>query len=147
MSQLSHSSCIRSVLLDHKLEVDGIIFHEHKELETTINEEGNKESVLSHTRAIGDRVYKAQQRVIDGEVREETCETQMAPEEIEDFKNEWDEKWQPSIVEKSTGIMRTFFKKLAKPKWRKLKISGMNGMKPSIEIIIDFDGEILVLLF
>ena len=36
----------------------------------------------------------------------------MAPEEIEDFKNEWDEKWQPSIVEKSTGIMRTFFKKL-----------------------------------
>ena len=112
MSQLSHSSCIRSVLLDHKLEVDGIIFHEHKELETTINEEGNKESVLSHTRAIGDRVYKAQQRVIDGEVREETCETQMAPEEIEDFKNEWDEKWQPSIVEKSTGIMRTFFKKL-----------------------------------
>ena len=126
MSQLSHSSCIRSVLLDHKLEgqprqprqprqpmeVDGVIFHEHKELETTINEEGNKESVLSHTRAIGNRVYKAQQRVIDGEVREETCETQMAPEEIEDFKNEWDEKWQPSIVEKSTGIMRTFFKKL-----------------------------------
>ena len=112
MSQLSHSACIRSVLLDHKLEVDGIIFHEKKELETTINEEGNKESVLSHTRAIGDRVYKAQQRVIDGEVREETCETQMAPEEIEDFKNEWDEKWQPSIVEKSTGIMRTFFKKL-----------------------------------
>ena len=101
MSQLSHSSCIRSVLLDHKLEVDGIIFHEHKELETTINEEGNKESVLSHTRAIGDRVYKAQQRVIDGEVREETCETQMAPEEIEDFKNEWDEKWQPSIIEDS----------------------------------------------
>ena len=113
MSQLSHSSCIRSVLLDHKLEVDGIIFHEHKELKTTINEEGNKESILSHTRAIGDRVYKAQQRVIDGEVKEETCETQMTtPEEIEDFKNEWDEKWQPSIVEKSTGIMRTFFKKL-----------------------------------
>ena len=99
---MSHS------LLDQELEVDGIIFHEHKELETTIN----KESILSHTRAIGDRVYKAQQRVIDGEVREETCETQMAPEEIEDFKNEWDEKWQPSIVEKSTGIMRTFFKKL-----------------------------------
>ena len=105
-------SCIS--MLDHKLEVDGIIFHLHTELETTINEEGNMESVWSHTRAIGDRVYKTQQRftVIDGEVREETCETQMAPEEIEDFKNEWDEKWQPSIVEKSTGIMRTFFKKL-----------------------------------
>ena len=125
MSQLSHSSCIRSVLLDHKLTVDGVIFHEHKELETTINKEGNKESVLSRTRAIGDRVYKLQQRVIDAtlcrfcgwslkkkEVREETCTTQMALEEIEDFKNEWDEKWQPSIVEKSTGIMRTFFKKL-----------------------------------
>ena len=104
--------CSCFFLLDHKLEVDGVILHEHKELETTINKEGNKESVLSHTRAIGNRVYKVQQRVIDGEVREETCETQMAPEEIEDFKNEWDEKWQPSIVEKSTGIMRTFFKKL-----------------------------------
>ena len=71
---LCHSSCIRlSFLHDHKLEVDGIIFHEQKELETTFNEEGNKESVLSHTRAIGGRVYKAQQRVIDGEMREETC--------------------------------------------------------------------------
>ena len=100
MSQLSHSSCIRSVLLDHKLEVDGIIFHEHKELETTINEEGKKESVLSHTRSIGDQIFLAQQRVIDGKVREETCKTQnLAPEEIEDFKNEWDEKWQPSIVD------------------------------------------------
>ena len=112
MSQLSHSSCIRSVLLDHKLEVDGIIFHEHKELETTINEEGNKESVLSHTRAIGDRVYKAQQRVIDGEVREETCETQMAPEEIEDFMNEWDEKWPELHLMHAAWVdSRTFFKK------------------------------------
>ena len=98
--------------LDQELEIDGIIFHQLKEIETTINEEGNEENVLSLTRAIGDRVYKEQKKFIDEEVREETCETQMAPEEIEDFKNEWDEKWQPSIVEKSTGIMRTFFKKL-----------------------------------
>ena len=94
---MSHSSCICSLFLDQKLEIDGIIFHELKTLETTINEEGDEESVWSLTRAIGDRVYKVQQRVIDGEVREDTCETQMAPEEIEDFKNEWYEKWKPSI--------------------------------------------------
>ena len=41
-------------------------------------------------------------------MREETCHYQISPEEIEDFKNEWDEKWQPSIIEKSTGIMRSY---------------------------------------
>ena len=99
MSQLSHSSW-REVT-DLELEVEGIIFHKHKELETTINEEGNEESVLSLTRAIGDRVYTVQQRVIDGVVTEETCETQMSPEEIEDFKNEWDEKWPSGNDEES----------------------------------------------
>ena len=92
-------SRIKMAAQEKKLVVDGISFHEHKEVKTTING-GKKETVISHSRAIGDRVYKTQQRVIDGEVRETTCQMgQMGPREFEDFKNEWDEKWQPSIVD------------------------------------------------
>ena len=108
MSQTSH----RSVLLDHKLVIDGVTFHEHKELETIINEDGIHESSVSHTRAIGNRNYMAKQRIIDGVVEDETSETQMSPEEIDYFKKEWEEKWHPSIAERSTGIMTSFFKKL-----------------------------------
>ena len=91
----------RSASHEKKLVIDGILFHEHIEVKSTING-GKKETVLSHTRAIGDRVYKTQQRVIDGEVRETTCQMgQMGPEEFEDFKDEWFEKWQPSIIEDS----------------------------------------------
>ena len=71
MSSASH----RSILLDHKLVIEEVIFHEHKELETNINEEGIQESILSHTRAIGDRQYVVSQRNIRGEVLEETNET------------------------------------------------------------------------
>ena len=43
---------------------------------------------------------------IDGE---ETIETTMAPEELDDFKMEWDTKWNPSITE-SNGFIDSFFK-------------------------------------
>merc|ERR1711997_1127019 len=63
-------------------------------------------------KAIGERKYTVNQKFIDGEAQEETIETKMSQEEIEEFKKEWIEKWQPSIVEKSSGIMANFFKKL-----------------------------------
>ena len=33
--------------------------------------------------------------------------------DVDDFKIEWDQKWHPSIAERSTGIMTSFFKKLS----------------------------------
>ena len=103
MSQLSSS------YIGSELEVDGVKYCEEKELEITINEEGNKEITLTHRRIIGDQKYTVIRFL---ESREEHCETQMPPEEIEDFKNKWDEKWQPSIVEQSTDIMSWMMRNL-----------------------------------
>ena len=102
----------RSVLTDHEMVVEGKIFHETKKLENTTNEDGNKVGLLCHMKAIGERKYTSNQKFIDGEAQEETIETEMSQEEIEEFKKEWIEKWHPSIVEKSSGIMANFFKKL-----------------------------------
>ena len=61
-------------------------------------------------RSIGDREYTAKQRMVNGAIDgEETIETTMASEEFEDFKMEWDTKWNPSITE-SNGIIGSFFK-------------------------------------
>ena len=52
---------------------------------------------MSHTRSIGDREYTAKQRMVNGVIDgEETIETTMAPEELDDFKMEWDTKWDTS---------------------------------------------------
>ena len=107
----------RSVLLDHKLMVDGVTFHEYKELNNVCAEDGVKETQLSHLRAIGDRSYTVNQNMVDGVIKEETIDTTMSTDELENFKNEWAEKWQPSIGEKSTGIMSTFFNKLDRGEW------------------------------
>ena len=78
-----------------------------------INEEDGVEICnLSHMRSIGDQTYKANQKLVDGEVKDETTETTMAENEVTDFKKEWEGNWHPMICERSTGVMKTFFKKL-----------------------------------
>ena len=56
---MSHSSSTNhSILLDHKMVIDGVIFHEHKEVEIKVHQKGVEEILFSHLRAIGDRKYK-----------------------------------------------------------------------------------------
>ena len=106
----------RSVLLDHSLIVDGVFMQEKKDLTKTLNDEtGVEESHLSHMRVIGDRSYTAKQSITDdgagcGEGKEEMIETDMNECELENFKNEWEEKWNPSIREDEPGIFTRFFK-------------------------------------
>ena len=55
----------KSVLLDHKMIVDGKTWHEKKELVTTIREEDGREiTTFSHLRTIGDRTYQVQQEIV-----------------------------------------------------------------------------------
>ena len=104
---------LRSVLLDHKMIIVGIQYHEKKELEKFLNKkEGVEMCTLSHMRSIGDRTYTANQKLVDGEVKDETTETTLAENEVADFKKDWEDNWHPMIGEGSTGIMKTFFKKL-----------------------------------
>jgi acyl-CoA hydrolase len=102
----------RSVLLDHKMIIEGVQYHEKKELERVFKEDGVEMSILSHMRSIGDRTYTVNQNIVDGVVQEETIDTNLAEEEVADFKKDWDNNWHPMIGERSTGIMSTFFKKL-----------------------------------
>ena len=102
----------RSVLLDHKMIVEGIQYHEKKELQRFFDEDGVEISNLSHMRSIGDQTYTANQKIVDGEVKDETIETTLAEDEVAAFKKDWEDNWHPMIGERSTGVMKTFFKKL-----------------------------------
>ena len=79
----------RSVLLDHKIIIEGVQYHEKKELERVFKEDGVEMSILSHMRSIGDRTYTANQNIVDGVVQEETIDTNLADEEVAEFKKNW----------------------------------------------------------
>ena len=106
----------RFVLLDHKMTIEGKLYHEKKELQRIFTEDGVEMSNLSHMRSIGVRTYTANQKIVDGEVKDETIETNLAEDEVAAFKKDWEDNWHPMIGEQSTGIMKTFFKKLEAPK-------------------------------
>ena len=107
-----NSQINRSVLLDHKMFIEGVQYHETKELEKFLNEDGVEICTLSHMRSIGDRSYTANQEFVDGVVKDETIETTLAEDEVAHFKKDWEDNWHPMIGERATGIMKTFFKKL-----------------------------------
>ena len=89
----------RSVLLDHKMTIEGIQYHEKKELEKFVNEEDGVEMcTLSHSRSIGDQTYTANQKFVDGEVKDETFETTLAEDEVAAFKKNWEDNWNPMMV-------------------------------------------------
>ena len=84
---------------------------ERKDLTTTLNDEtGVKEIHLTHTRVIREKSFTSKQSITDGEKEEEMIETDMDDSELENFKNEWEEKWNPSIREDEPGILTRFFK-------------------------------------
>ena len=104
----------RSVLLDHQMIVDEVLMREKKYLTKTLNDEtGLEESHLSHMRVIGNRSYTAKQSITGdgagcGEEKEELIETDMDESELENFKNEWEEKWNPSIRDEPWILTRFY---------------------------------------
>ena len=84
----------RSVLLDHKIVIEGITYHEKKEMQRIFNEDGVEMSNLSHMRSIGVRTYTANQKIVDEKVKDETIETNLAEDEIAAFKRDWKDNCQ-----------------------------------------------------
>ena len=75
--------------------IDAAMMTEKKDLTKTLNyKTGVEERYFSHTRVIGDRSYSAKQSITDGK---EKIETKMDDFELQNFKNEWKEKWNPTI--------------------------------------------------
>ena len=82
---------------------------EKKDLTRTLNDEtGLEESCLSHIRVIGERSYTSKSLITDEDEKEEMIETDMNNEGLEKFKNEWEEKWIPSIREADSGILSRY---------------------------------------
>ena len=103
-----------SIWLDHQMIVHGVLMRERKDLVKTLNDEtGVEESHLTHTRVIGEKSYTSTQSISDGQKEEEMIETDMNDSELENFKNEWEEKWNPPnkpIREDEPGLLTRFFK-------------------------------------
>ena len=103
-NQIDENQLHRSVLLDHEMVVDGVVLRERKELNYVADDEGNQEKyVLIHTRFIGDKKYEVQQVVVGDDIVGENV--------IGKFKEEWEEKWKPSIGQNNGGFVN-FFKNL-----------------------------------
>ena len=91
-----------SILFEHELEVDGVIYRELKSL--------NRE-VLVHTRSIGDKITVKRinsEGSGDQEVMEANNMTRL---EAEAFQEEWSKNWNPNLGQQEGGI-KGVFKKL-----------------------------------
>ena len=102
----------RSILLEYQMIVDGVLMQERKDLTTTVNDEtGVKEIHLTHTKVIEEKSYTSKQSIIDGEKKEEIIETDMNHSELENFKNEWEEKWNGNLStpQDESGPLTKFF--------------------------------------
>ena len=111
-NQIVENQLHRSVLLDHEMVVDGVVLRERKELNNVADDEGNQQkSVLIHTRFIGDKKYEVQQVAVGDDIVEENVATDLSDEDIGKFKEEWEEKWKPSIGQNNGGFVN-FFKNL-----------------------------------
>ena len=90
----------RSVLLDHKMEIEGNLYHEKKEMQTIFTEDGAEMSNFSRMRAIGnsygsygDRTYTpelslsytANYKIVDGEVKRQVCRGSFRFESVWNF--------------------------------------------------------------
>lgn len=104
----------RSIMMDHEMVVDGVVLRERKELVNAKDEKGLATSTLVHSRAIGDRRYVVKQSALDDNVENEIIETDMTNDQVEEFKKEWELKWNPSIGKENTGGLGQFFKKFLK---------------------------------
>ena len=105
----------RNVKQEHDLVVDGVNLHESKELNHVIDDEsGQSKQILVHSRSIGDKKYIVKQVKIGDEIVEENIETNIDDADLEDFNQDWIDKWQPSIGQQ-TGFLASignFFKKV-----------------------------------
>ena len=98
------------VLLDHKMIIEGVQYHE--KMEKFLNEEdGAEKYTLSLSFSIGDRTYTKIGKFADGKVENQTTETNLIENEVAAFKKLWVENWHPMICPyfNTKGIKKTTF--------------------------------------
>ena len=116
-----------SILSDHQLEVDGVIYRELKTLNRVVSQDGpdagKDEQTLVHTRSIGDQNYTVTKINIEGsnpsneETEEISGENNLTSDEVLAFQEAWDKNWNPSLGQQEDGQpeelgIKRFFKKI-----------------------------------
>ena len=116
--EIMENQCHHSILSDHELEVDGVIYHELKSLNRVVIQDGpdagKEEQVLVHTRSIGDKDYMVKK--INSEETEKVVEENNMTrlEDVEAFQEDWSKNWNPNLGQQEEGGIKGFFKKLLK---------------------------------
>ena len=110
--------CHHSILSDHELEVDGVIYRELKSLDRVVIQDGpdagKEEQVLVHTRSIGDKNYTVSEGSENEETEKVVEENNMTRLEVEAFQEEWSKNWNPNLGQQKEGGIKGFLKKLLK---------------------------------
>ena len=80
----------KSVLKNSAFMVEGTIILEQMELFNTFDDtETLVSTILSNYNAIGDRNYTSAKLIVKGEVINDSTNTNLSDEQLEDFKSEW----------------------------------------------------------
>merc|ERR1711974_81944 len=84
---------------EHAIFVDGIELYESKELETILDGKSKGQSILKHTRRIGNQQYTVlEERNKDQILSTETI-TRITPKEVLVFMERWRTMWHPEMSE------------------------------------------------
>ena len=89
----------RMDVLENSIFVDGTELYESKEIETLLNGKSTRQSILKHTRRIGNQQYILLEKKNKGQILSTETITTMTPNEVMEFKEKWRIMWHPEISE------------------------------------------------
>ena len=99
MSEVQHYNKV--VLMEHEMEVDGLLFKETEEVSKTFAESQDEPmiTIVTHTRMIGNRVLEIKQKKSGDQIIDKEVNTTMSQDEVEQFEQDWAKMWNPRINE------------------------------------------------
>ena len=83
----------------HEMKVNGHHLVERKQ-KTNVNPEASEDkpkmTIITHSRSIDNRCYDVQETLTEGmDELDRVIETEMTPEEVETFEEDWSKLWNP----------------------------------------------------
>ena len=82
---------------EHTIFVDGTELYESMEVETLLDGKSKGQSILKHTRRIGDQQFIVLEKRNKGQILSTETITPMTPNEVSVFKEKWRTMWHPEI--------------------------------------------------
>merc|ERR1711974_326652 len=83
---------------EHAIFVNGTELYESKEVETLLDGKSEGQSILKHTRRIGDQQFIVLEKRNKGQILSTETITPMTPNEVSAFKEKWRIMWHPKML-------------------------------------------------